>query len=105
MSSTSRPTWAASATTAAIPAPLAYDNLAMGINVFEACRELGVEKLVAACSVCAYPNTTPVPFQRGRHLGRIPRALERALRAREEDAARALRRLPRASTASTPARR
>lgn len=44
------------------PAPLARDNLAMGLNVFEACRELGVEKLVAACSVCAYPKFTPVPF-------------------------------------------
>src|SRR3954471_10841834 len=44
------------------PAPLAHDNLAMGLNVFEACRELGVEKLVAACSVCAYPKFTPVPF-------------------------------------------
>jgi GDP-L-fucose synthase len=45
------------------PGPLAHDNLAMGLNVFEACRELGVEKLVAACSVCAYPKFTPVPFQ------------------------------------------
>lgn len=45
------------------PAPLARDNLAMGLNVFEACRELGVEKLVAACSVCAYPKFTPVPFR------------------------------------------
>jgi GDP-L-fucose synthase len=44
------------------PAPLAHDNLAMGLNVFEACRELGVQKLVAACSVCAYPKYTPVPF-------------------------------------------
>src|SRR5882724_4224647 len=44
------------------PGPLARDNLAMGLNVFEACRELGVEKLVAACSVCAYPKFTPVPF-------------------------------------------
>src|SRR2546429_9501290 len=41
------------------PAPLAYDNLTMGTNVFEACRELGVGKLVAACSVCAYPKFTP----------------------------------------------
>ena len=32
-------------------------------NVFEACRELGVGKLVAACSVCAYPKFTPVPFK------------------------------------------
>jgi GDP-L-fucose synthase len=45
------------------PAPLARDNLAMGLNVFEACRELGVSKLVAACSVCAYPKHTPVPFK------------------------------------------
>lgn len=44
------------------PAPLAHDNLAMGLNVFEACRKLGVGKLVAACSVCAYPEHTPVPF-------------------------------------------
>ena len=34
----------------------------MGLNVFEACRELEVGKLVAACSVCAYPKFTPVPF-------------------------------------------
>lgn len=44
------------------PAPLAYDNLAMGVNVFEQSRALGVSKLVAACSVCAYPKHTPVPF-------------------------------------------
>jgi GDP-L-fucose synthase len=45
------------------PAPLARDNMAMGLNVFESCRELGVSKLVAACSVCAYPKFTPVPFK------------------------------------------
>jgi GDP-L-fucose synthase len=45
------------------PGPLAHDNLAMGLNVFEACRELGMEKLIAACSVCAYPKFTPVPFK------------------------------------------
>jgi GDP-L-fucose synthase len=45
------------------PGPLAYDNLIMGTNVFEASRQLGVEKLVAACSVCAYPKFTPVPFK------------------------------------------
>jgi GDP-L-fucose synthase len=44
------------------PAPLAYDNLAMGSNVFEQSRLAGVGKLVAACSVCAYPKFTPVPF-------------------------------------------
>jgi GDP-L-fucose synthase len=45
------------------PAPLVHDNLTMGLNVFAACRELGVGKLVAACSVCAYPKFTPVPFR------------------------------------------
>jgi GDP-L-fucose synthase len=45
------------------PGPLAHDNLAMGLNVFESCRELKAQKLVAACSVCAYPKFTPVPFQ------------------------------------------
>jgi GDP-L-fucose synthase len=45
------------------PGPLAYDNLIMGTNVFEASRQLGVEKLVAACSVCAYPRLTETPFR------------------------------------------
>ncbi len=45
------------------PGPLIRDNMAMGLNVFEACREFGVSKLVAACSVCAYPKFTPVPFK------------------------------------------
>jgi GDP-L-fucose synthase len=44
------------------PGPLIYDNLTMGTNVFEQSRLAGVEKLVAACSVCAYPKLTPVPF-------------------------------------------
>jgi GDP-L-fucose synthase len=45
------------------PGPAAHDNLLMAANVFEACRELEVRKLVAACSVCAYPAATPVPFR------------------------------------------
>jgi GDP-L-fucose synthase len=44
------------------PAPLAYDNTIMGTHVFEQSRLAGVQKLVAACSVCAYPKFTPVPF-------------------------------------------
>jgi GDP-L-fucose synthase len=44
------------------PGPLAYDNLVIGANVFEQSRQAGVEKLVAACTVCAYPKFTPVPF-------------------------------------------
>jgi GDP-L-fucose synthase len=45
------------------PAPLITDNTEMGLNVFEASRELGVDKLVAVCSVCAYPKHTLVPFR------------------------------------------
>jgi GDP-L-fucose synthase len=44
------------------PAPLVYDNMMMAANVFEACRQAGVEKLVSACTVCAYPKFTPSPF-------------------------------------------
>ena len=45
------------------PGPLAHDNLTMGTNIFDAARELETPKLVAACSVCAYPHSTPVPFR------------------------------------------
>ena len=45
------------------PAPLLHDNLLMGTNIFEQCRLAGVRKLVAVCSVCAYPMHTPVPFR------------------------------------------
>jgi GDP-L-fucose synthase len=45
------------------PAPLIRDNMAMGLNVFEAAREFEVEKLVAVCSVCAYPKFLDVPFR------------------------------------------
>ncbi|MBA2546131.1 MAG: GDP-L-fucose synthase [Solirubrobacterales bacterium] len=45
------------------PGPLARDNLLMGMNVFDACRDLEVQKLVAACSVCAYPKHVPAPFR------------------------------------------
>jgi GDP-L-fucose synthase len=44
------------------PGPLASENLVIGANVFEQSRQAGVEKLVAACTVCAYPKFTPVPF-------------------------------------------
>ena len=45
------------------PGPLASDNMMMATSVFEACRGLGTGKLVAVCSVCAYPRDTPVPFK------------------------------------------
>lgn len=44
------------------PAPLVYDNLMMVANVFEQARQAGARRLVSACTVCAYPKFTPVPF-------------------------------------------
>jgi GDP-L-fucose synthase len=44
------------------PAPLVYDNMMMTANVFEQSRQTGVEKLISACTVCAYPKFTPTPF-------------------------------------------
>jgi GDP-L-fucose synthase len=45
------------------PGPLVYDNLIMATNIFEAARQAGVEKLVSACTVCAYPKFAPTPFR------------------------------------------
>lgn len=45
------------------PAPLVRDNMAMGLNVFEAARELGTRRLVSVCTVCAYPKFLDVPFK------------------------------------------
>jgi GDP-L-fucose synthase len=39
-----------------------YANLAMGLNVLEECRRIGVHKLVLLGTVCAYPKLTPLPF-------------------------------------------
>lgn len=44
------------------PAPLLRDNLLIAVNVFDAALDNGIEKLVTAGSVCAYPKFTPVPF-------------------------------------------
>ena len=40
-----------------------YANLMMGAHVLELARRHGVEKLVVAGTVCAYPKFTPVPFR------------------------------------------
>lgn len=45
------------------PAPLVRDNMAMGLNVFEAARELETARLVSVCTVCAYPKFLDVPFK------------------------------------------
>jgi GDP-L-fucose synthase len=45
------------------PAPLVYDNMMMTSNIFEQSRLAEVRKLVSACTVCAYPKFSPVPFK------------------------------------------
>ncbi len=45
------------------PGLFLYANMAMGLNVVEAARQYGVEKLVVVGTTCAYPKFTPVPFR------------------------------------------
>lgn len=45
------------------PGTFLYRNLMMGIQLVEACRQLGVEKFVAIGTICSYPKFTPVPFR------------------------------------------
>jgi GDP-L-fucose synthase len=40
-----------------------YANLMMGAHVLELARRAGVEKVVIAGTVCAYPKFAPVPFR------------------------------------------
>jgi len=45
------------------PGKYLYDNLMMGAQLMEEARLRGARKFVAAGSVCAYPQFTPVPFK------------------------------------------
>lgn len=45
------------------PAEFFYENLMMGALTLEEARLHGVEKYVAAVTVCAYPKNAPVPFR------------------------------------------
>jgi len=45
------------------PGQLFYRNMAMGMNIMEACRLNGVKKVVLTGSVCGYPKFTKVPFK------------------------------------------
>jgi GDP-L-fucose synthase len=45
------------------PGRFFYDNAAMGLNVIEAARIVGVEKFVCVGTICSYPKFTPVPFR------------------------------------------
>jgi GDP-L-fucose synthase len=45
------------------PGRFFYDNAIMGIQLIEAARRHGVEKVVALGTICAYPKFTPIPFR------------------------------------------
>jgi len=45
------------------PGSFFYANLAMGLHLVEACRTEGIDKLLVAGTVCAYPKFCPVPFR------------------------------------------
>jgi GDP-L-fucose synthase len=45
------------------PGTFLYQNLIMGAQLIEACRQIAVEKFVAVGSICSYPKFTPVPFR------------------------------------------
>lgn len=40
-----------------------YDNAMMGIQLIEASRVFGVDKLISVGTICSYPKHTPVPFK------------------------------------------
>ena len=44
------------------PGTFFYKNLMMGTQLMEHCRLFGVEKFLAAGTICSYPKFTPVPF-------------------------------------------
>jgi GDP-L-fucose synthase len=45
------------------PGKFFYDNLMMGVQLIEVGRQVGLKKLVALGTICAYPKLCPVPFK------------------------------------------
>lgn len=45
------------------PGKFFYDNLMMGVQLIEVGRQVGLGKLVALGTICAYPKFCPVPFR------------------------------------------
>jgi GDP-L-fucose synthase len=45
------------------PGKFFYDNLMMGVQLIEVGRQVGLPKLVALGTICAYPKLAPVPFK------------------------------------------
>ena len=64
-----------------------FENLMMGAQLVEECRLARVSKVVTIGTICSYPTHTPVPFKE-EALGWIPGRNQRAVRNRQEDAAR-----------------
>jgi GDP-L-fucose synthase len=45
------------------PGKFFYENLMMGVQLIEVARQVGLKKLVALGTICAYPKHCPVPFK------------------------------------------
>ncbi len=45
------------------PGKFFYENLMMGVQLIEVGRQVGLRKLVALGTICAYPKFAPVPFR------------------------------------------
>jgi GDP-L-fucose synthase len=45
------------------PGKFFYDNLMMGVQLIEQGRRVGLPKLVATGTICAYPKHAPIPFR------------------------------------------
>jgi len=45
------------------PGKFFYDNLMMGAQLIEVGRQIGLKKLVATGTICAYPKFAPIPFR------------------------------------------
>ncbi len=45
------------------PGRFLFENAMMALHLFEECRLAGVQKLVAAGTICAYPKFAPIPFK------------------------------------------
>lgn len=57
-----------------IPGAIFYDNLVMGVQLIEAARQAGAEKIITIGSAVEYPETAPSPFSEvDLWMGPLPR--------------------------------
>jgi GDP-L-fucose synthase len=45
------------------PGSFFFENLMMGVQLLEECRQQGIAKVLNVGTICAYPKLTPVPFR------------------------------------------